>query len=107
MLDIDRGVDVDAGGQQLLHILPAFFMAGARRVGVGQFVHQGDLGLSFQHRIEIQFEERHPLVVKAQLGHDLQPFQQGVGFGPAMGFHIGRHHVPPFPLALAGRLSME
>ena len=62
MLDVDRGVDVDAGGQQLLHILPALLVARAGGVGVGQFVHQGDLRLAGQDRVEIHLRQRHPLV---------------------------------------------
>ena len=46
MLDIDRGVDIDAGGEQLLHILPALLVPGAGGVGMGQFVHQDDLRLA-------------------------------------------------------------
>ena len=44
MLYIDGGIDVDARPQQLLHILIAFHMAAALGVGMGQFVHQDQLG---------------------------------------------------------------
>jgi hypothetical protein len=40
MLDVDRGPDVDAGVQQLHHILPAPLVAAAGCVAMGQFVHQ-------------------------------------------------------------------
>jgi len=40
MLDIDGGVHVDSGIEQLMHILPAFQMARARHIRVRQFVHQ-------------------------------------------------------------------
>src|SRR5574340_342426 len=44
MLDVDRRVDVDPGGQELLHVLPALLVARAGGVGVGELVDQGDLG---------------------------------------------------------------
>jgi len=44
MLDIDGGIDVDAGRTQLLHVLPAFGMPRCRltldRVAVREFVYQ-------------------------------------------------------------------
>ena len=40
VLDVDRGVDVDAGIQQLLHILVALGVAAARQIGVGELVDQ-------------------------------------------------------------------
>ena len=39
MLDVDGGENVDARLQQFVDVLPAFGMAGAGRVAVGQFVH--------------------------------------------------------------------
>jgi hypothetical protein len=45
VLDVDRGVDVDAGVQQLHHVLPAALVAAARRRCVREFVDQRDLGL--------------------------------------------------------------
>ena len=43
VLDVDRGDDVDAGVEQLLDVLPALLVAGARDVGVGELVDQRDL----------------------------------------------------------------
>ena len=40
ILDIDRGIHVDAGAKQLPNILVALGMAAACGIGVGQLVHQ-------------------------------------------------------------------
>ncbi|EKD40267.1 MAG: hypothetical protein ACD_75C00116G0001, partial [uncultured bacterium] len=93
MLDVDGGVDVDAGGQQLLDVLPAFFVAGAGGVGMGQLVDQDDLRLSLQRRIDIQLRQAHPLVFALGLGDGRQPFEQLVGLRPAVGLDVGGDHV--------------
>ena len=40
VLDVDRGVDVYAGAQELLDILIALFMAAPRRIGVRELVDE-------------------------------------------------------------------
>ena len=105
VLDIDRGVDVDAGPEKLLHILPPLLVTGAGGVGVGQFVHQDDLGLPGKHRIKVHLREGDPLVRDQGWRNDLQPFQEGVGLRTAVGLHVPRHHVPTFEPPLAGRLQ--
>ncbi len=93
MLDVDRGPDVDAGVQQLHHILPAPLMAAARCIAVGQFIHQHQRRMPCQHGIQV-----HLLQGVAVVGHFLQrqlrqALQQGLGVGAAMGFHQPHHQV--------------
>ena len=93
MLDVDRGPDVDAGVQQLHHILPAPLVAAARRIAVGQFVHQHQRRMPCEHGIQIHLLQR-----VAVVGHFLQrqlrqAFQQCLGIGTAMGFHQAHHQV--------------
>ncbi len=93
MLDVDRGPDVDAGVQQLHHILPAPLMAAARRVAMGQFIHQHQRRMPCQHGVQV-----HLLQGMAVIGHVLQrqlrqALQQGLGIGASMGFHQAHHQV--------------
>ena len=53
VLDVERGVDVDAGGDQLLDIHVALGMPAARRVGVRQLIDQGELRAARQQRVEV------------------------------------------------------
>jgi hypothetical protein len=53
VLDIDRGVDVDAGLEQLEHILITLEVARAGGVGVGQFVDQHQLRRPRQDGVEV------------------------------------------------------
>ncbi len=53
VLDVQRGVDVDAGGQQFLDIQIALGMAAAGRVGVRQFIHQHQSRAAGQDRVQV------------------------------------------------------
>ncbi|EKD59209.1 MAG: hypothetical protein ACD_55C00110G0003 [uncultured bacterium] len=64
-----------------------------------QFVHQGYLRLAGQHRIDVHLGQLHPLVLDPQLRNHLEPFQQKIRLGSAVGFHVSRHHVAPFALS--------
>ena len=41
--DVEGGIDVDAAGQQVVDVLPAFGVALTREVRVGELVHHGQL----------------------------------------------------------------
>ena len=58
VLDVDGGDDVDAGVEQLLDVLPALLVPGARDVGVGQLVDQRDLGLPGEDGVDVHLLER-------------------------------------------------
>ena len=84
MLDVERGPDVDAGLEQLLHVLPALGMAALRRIGVGEFVHDNQPGLARQRGVEIEFLDRTAAIFDMAARQRLEPFQQGRGLGAAM-----------------------
>lgn len=81
MLDVERGDDIHAGGQEFLHVLPPLGVAGPRNVGVGQFVDQRDLGTAGQHCVEIHLREERTAVAQRTPGDRLQPLGHGRG-GP-------------------------
>ncbi|MNV02213.1 hypothetical protein D3C71_924430 [compost metagenome] len=55
VLDVDRGVHVDAGGEQFLNVLPALFVTAAGCVGVGQFVYQYQFRFGHEQAVEVHF----------------------------------------------------
>ena len=57
VLHVDRGVDVDAGCQQLLDVLPALGMARSGGIAVGQLVDQQHRRAAQQRGIEVEFGE--------------------------------------------------
>ncbi|MCY1432958.1 hypothetical protein D9M71_489760 [compost metagenome] len=105
MLDVDRGVDVDAGVEQLLHVLPALGVAAAGGVGVGQFVDQHQRRRGLEQAVEVHFLEGDAAVLAAQHGLLLKATKQYLGFSAAVGFdHPGQHlHT----LALLGVGGLE
>ena len=65
VLDVEGGVDVDAGGQQLLDVQIALGVAAAGRVGVGELVDQHELRAAREDGVEVHLLERLALVVDA------------------------------------------
>ena len=86
-------------------ILPAFFVPpGARHVGVGQLVDQGDLGPSAQDRVEVHLLQAASPVFDHLAGDDLEAVDQLLGARPPValdepGDDVGA--APPPALALA------
>ena len=84
VLDVERGVDVDAGGEQLLDVEIALGMAAARRVGVRELVDQDELRAARQDRVEVHLLEDAALVVDAPARDDFEPGEQRLGLGAAV-----------------------
>ncbi len=100
VLNIESGVDVDAHREQIFDILVTLDVPRTGCVGVRQFVHQRQRGRLRQNRVHIQFGEDHAAVFDLVPRDDFQPFQQGVGFGAAVGFHVGCNHIHALSLPL-------
>ncbi len=95
VLHVDCGVDIDAGREQLLDILPAFWMARSRNVGMRQLVDQEHGRSTPEGRIEVEFPERSAGVSDRFERKDLQPFEQGRRLAPFMGLDDPHHHIEP------------
>ena len=93
MLDVDRGINVNPIVKQLLHVEIALGMAAARRVGVGQFVHQNDLRSANENGIKVHLVERLTLILYAATRNRLEPIEQRFCLLPSMGFNHARDDV--------------
>ena len=101
MLDVERGEDVDAGGDQLFDVEIALGVAASGRVGVGQFVDQNELRAPLQDRVDIHLGEAMTLVVNLVPGDDFEPGEQGLGLAAAVGFDNTDDDIDPLaPLGL-------
>ena len=78
VLDIDGGVDIDAAVEQLLDIEIALGMTAARRIGMGELVHQRDLRVAGDNGVEIHLLEPLPLVFETSARNDLETVEQGL-----------------------------
>ena len=85
VLDVDRGVDVDAAAQQLLDIEITFRMAAAFDVGMRELVDQNDLRPAGDDGVEIHLLEPLALVLHAPARNDLEAFEQRLGLLAAVG----------------------
>src|SRR5659263_290132 len=93
VLDVHRGDDLDAGGQQFLDVLPTLLVPGPGHVGVRQLVDERHLGVAGEHRVDVHLGERRPPVGDRAPREDLQP---GDGLGrasPTVGLDEGHHGV--------------
>src|SRR5664279_4700830 len=95
VLDVHRGDHFDAGVQQLLHVLPPFFVHRAGGVGVREFVDQGDLRVPGQHGVGVHLGQLHPPVEEYPAGDDGQVTDLVGGELPAVGLVQPDHHVGP------------
>ena len=93
VLDIDGGVDVDAVRQQLLDVEITLGMTAAGDVGVGEFVDQHQRRMARDDGIEVHLLDELPAIVDALARNDLEPAQQRLGLGAAMGLDEADHDV--------------
>ena len=87
MLNIDRGVDVDAAVQQLFHVEIAFGVAAARCIGVRKLVDENDLRAPGDDGVEIHLLEALAFILDAPAGHDFKTLQQRFGLFASVGLH--------------------
>ena len=104
VLDVERGQDVDPGGEDVLDVLPALRVPGSGCVGVGELVDDDHRGTAGEHGVDVEFGERHPAVGELAAGEDLEPLDEGGGLGPAVGLDQPDDHVGA-PVGAAVRLT--
>ncbi|MNT39635.1 hypothetical protein D3C72_1759010 [compost metagenome] len=105
MLDVDRGVHVDAGGEQFLNVLPAFFVTAAGCVGVRQFVDQHQLRFGEEQTVQVHFFEQHTTVFRAHQRLLRQAAEQYFGFRSAVGFDDAGNDLHALTQLGVGRLE--
>ena len=96
VLDVERGVDVDARLQELVDVLPPLRVAPSGRVGVGQLVQQEQARLPRERGVEVELLELHPAVLDLPRRQPLEPFGKGGGLGAAVGLDPPDHDVDAF-----------
>ncbi len=71
VLDVEGGIDMDAGLEKLGDILPSLRVPGAGRVGMGQLIYQEERGMSGKGAIQVEFPEADPSICKHPGRQDL------------------------------------
>ncbi len=95
MLDVERGEDVDARGEHVLHVVVALGMREPGRVGVRELVDQAQLRRPGEDRRQVHLLQRHVPVDDAPPRHDLEPGRLRGGVGAAVRLEVADHDVAP------------
>ena len=104
VLDIQGGDDVDARVEQLVDVLPPLAVPAAGHVGVGELVHQRDLGVASEHRVQVHLGEGRAAVAHRAPRHLLQSLGHRRSQPAAVSLKERDNHVRaprPAPLAFA------
>jgi hypothetical protein len=90
VLNVDRGIDVDAVIHQLFDVEIALGMTAAFDIGVGKLVDQDDLRPSGENRVQVHLLQRLAFVLDAAFRDDFEAGQQHLGLLAAVGLdHAG------------------
>ena len=98
MLDIERGPDIDAGGENLVDVLPALRMPAAGDIGVGVFVDEQQTGMARKCSVEVEFLEDLISINDRLARKNFEAFDERFGLAPAVGFDESGNHVAPVGL---------
>ena len=104
VLDVERRVDVDAGGEDLVHVLPALEMPAAGRRWCGPARRPARCSGGGRGWRRCPSRERAAAVVDVRRGNDLQAGEQRLRFLRPCVSTIADDHVDAFAPALLGRL---
>lgn len=103
VLDVDGGVDADAGFDEFENVLPAFGVAAAGGVGVGEFVDKDKRGAAEKGGVEIEFRKLSAFVADGFTGENGETGELGFGLLAAMSFDVADDDVDTgFPLGVGG-----
>ena len=105
MLDVEGAVHVDAGREQLRHVLPALRVARAGRVRVGQLVDQDQRRTAGEGGVQVELAQAGAAVLDGPRRQPLQPGQERLGVGPAVRLDPADDDVDAGGLPRAGRLQ--
>jgi hypothetical protein len=95
VLHVQRGPDIDAGFQQLRHILPALVVAAARRVGMRQLVDQKQGRAPCQRRIHVKFLQHLPAIRYGTARQHRQRADHRLRAGAPVRLHHADQHIAP------------
>ena len=93
MLDVDGGIDMDAGGEQLLDVLVALGVAAAGDVGMGELVDQDEPRPALEDGVDVHLGDGATPIVGFAAGDDLLVADQRLGLGAAVGLHHPDHRI--------------
>jgi len=86
MLDVERGVDIDPGGEQVFDIQVALRVAAAGGICMGKLIDQNNLRVSLEDGVEVHLFENVSMIIGLDARNDFEAFEQGLRFRASMSF---------------------
>ena len=105
VLDVERRVDVDAGVEQLLDVLPALGVPAAGGVRVRQLVDEDQGRVALECGVEVELADRRAAIWNLPGRQDLEILEKGAGFLAAVGLDEPDDDVMAVVAQLPGRLA--
>ena len=105
VLDVDGGVDIDAGSQQFLDVATTLGVAAPGCIGMSEFIDEHQLGSALEDGIEIHLLQIMALISNPPSRYDLQALEQGLGLLASMGLNHPDHDVDLLMLLGPGGLQ--
>jgi hypothetical protein len=105
VLHVEGRVHVDAGLDQLDHVLPALGVARSRHVGMGDLVDHQQIGPTRERGVQVELGGRLSRDRHAARRQDLEAHQEARGVTPAVRVHRADQHARPGALARMRRLE--
>ena len=105
MLDIESGVNIDAGIEKFENVLVTFRMARSRRVRMGKLIDHGKPGMPCQDGVEIHFRQARSAILDLGPRHDRHAFEQRLRFLATVRFNNPNDDLAFFRLLLPRRLE--
>ena len=102
MLHVERGENIDPGGENFFHVQIALRVAAARRIGMGQLVHQHQRRFAGENGVQVHFRQGAALIIARALGQDFEPGEHALSFRPPVGFHHTDDDIHPLAPPLPG-----
>lgn len=99
VLDVDGGGHVDAGVEEFPDVLPAFGVAAAGGVGVGEFVDERELRAAGEQGVDVEFGEGGTAVADGAAGQHGQVPELVLGAPAAVGLDQSDDDVEGFVVA--------
>ena len=97
VLDVDRRVNVDAGGKKFLDILIALRMAAARRVRVRKLIDQNQARRPLKNGVDVHLAQGAAFIGHVTPGNDFMPADQRFRFDATVRFDNADHHIDAVP----------
>ena len=95
MLDVEGGLHVDAGLEQLLHVLPALRVPTVGRVGVGELVDQDQGRAAGERGVDVEFLQQVSAIEDRAARQQFEALDQGLGLLATVRLGQTDHHVGP------------